>query len=573
MQAAQSGEPTRADRLLTAVTAVAVVVGIVIRFLPRSGLWLDEALSVNIANLPVGDITSALRHDGHPPLFYFLLHYWCAVFGDSDWSVRAMSGVFSVLTLPLLYIAGARVAERSDAGQLGRRRTGLLVMAIGAAMPFAIRYGAEARMYSIVILLATVGYLLVDDLLGGRRGGSNRLMTAVLAALVSAALLWTHYWAMWLLAAVGLLALWRSWRESDPMRRTGARYLVGALIGGGVLFTPWLSVLLYQSSHTGTPWGDSYGPASVLVITILDFAGGRFGVAQLLTYFLVPLILIALFVVIDARTGRARADSPDGAVDVEGDEEARRTRSSERPTEAVTLERLVIRTSPVPRIRTEMVVLTLTLGIGWAAAAASGNTFSSRYASVVIPLFVIAVGVGLAVFRERFVTLGLLVAVLVMCFFGAVGAARSDRSQNGELAAAIVADAAGSGTPSVVMTCPDQLAVSLQRELEHRAPKTLGRQNVLPYPEGGSPDFIDWVDYGERNKASSPEAFLKRFRDRIADDATVYLVTSTHYRTFEGKCEELIGLLSQVRSASNPVALNTDGLDEAAGLWIFKPVS
>ncbi|MGB6059460.1 MAG: glycosyltransferase family 39 protein, partial [Microthrixaceae bacterium] len=295
MQAAQSGDPTRADRLLTAVAAAAVVVGIVIRFLPRSGLWLDEALSVNIANLPVGEITSALRHDGHPPLFYFLLHYWCAVFGDSDWSVRAMSGVFSVLTLPLLYIAGARVAERSDAGPLGRRRTGLLVMSVGAAMPFAIRYGSEARMYSIVILLGTAGYLLVDDLLGGRRGGSNRLMTAVLTGLVSAALLWTHYWAMWLLVAVGLLALWRSWRESDPVRRVGARYLVGALVGGSILFIPWLSALLYQSSHTGTPWGDSYGPASVIVITILDFAGGRFGVAQLLTYFLVPLILIALF--------------------------------------------------------------------------------------------------------------------------------------------------------------------------------------------------------------------------------------------------------------------------------------
>ncbi|MGB3411909.1 MAG: glycosyltransferase family 39 protein [Microthrixaceae bacterium] len=546
MQAAQSWERTRADHLLTAVTAVAVVVGIVIRFLPRSGLWLDEALSVNIANLPVGDITAALRHDGHPPLFYFLLHYWCAVFGDSDWSVRAMSGVFSVLTLPLLYLAGARVAARSDAGPLGRRRTGLLVMAVGAAMPFAIRYGAEARMYSIVILLVAIGYLLVDELLSGTREGSNRLLTAIAAGLVSAALLWTHYWAMWLLAAVGLLALWRSWRESDPVRRAGARYLVGALIGGGVLFIPWLSVLLYQSSHTGTPWGDSYGPASVLVITILDFAGGRFGVAQLLTYFLVPLILIALFVAIDKRNGRA-----DGA-EVDG---------------------LVIRTSPTPRIRTEMVVLTLTLGIGWAAAAASGNTFSSRYASVVLPLFVIAVGVGLAVFRERFVTLGLLLAVLAMCFFGAVGAARSDRSQNGELAAAIVADAARSGTPSVVMTCPDQLAVSLQRELEHRAPKTLGRHNVLPYPEGGSPNFIDWVDYGERNKASSPEAFLDRFRDRIPDDATVYLVTSTHYRTFEGKCEELIGLLSQVRSASNTIALNTDGLDEAAGLWIFKPAS
>ncbi|HTO00847.1 MAG TPA: glycosyltransferase family 39 protein, partial [Microthrixaceae bacterium] len=490
--------------------------------------------------LPVGEIATALRHDGHPPLFYYLLHYWAAIFGDSDWSVRAMSGVFSVLTLPLLYLAGTRVAERSDAERLGRHRTGLLVMAVGAAMPFAIRYGSEARMYAIVSFLSAIGYLLVDELLSARRNGSARAITALAAAIVTAALLWTHYWSMWLLAAVGMLALWRTWRETDPERRAGARYLLGALVAGGILFIPWLSALLYQSSHTGTPWGESYGPASVLVITILDFAGGRFGAAQLLTYLLVPLILIALFVAIESRT-----DS----------------------------EEMVIQTVPNPRIRTEIAIFILTLAIGWAAAAVSGNTFSSRYSSVVFPLFVIVVGAGLAVFRQRFVTLGLLVTLLAMCFFGAVGAARSDRSQNGELAKAIVADASTSDTPSVVISCPDQLGVSLQRELEHQAPKTLGGQSVLPYPGGGSPNLINWVDYGDRNEASSPEEFLKKFQDRIPDDATVYLVASTQYRTFEGKCEGLIGLLGQGRAVTNAVALNTEGLDEAAGLWIFKPTS
>ncbi len=536
------------DRLLSALVAVACVGGIVLRFLPRSGLWLDEALSVNIATLPLGDITSALRHDGHPPLFYFLLHFWSSVFGDSDWSVRAMSGLFSVATLPVFYLMGSRVGSRPDSVGIGRHRTGLLVMGVGAMMPFAIRYGAEARMYAIVSFLAACGYLLVDDLLSGRHGDARRTRIAVAAALVSAALLWTHYWSLWLLGAVGLLALWRSWRDSDPERRRGARYLIGALIGGGVLFVPWLSALLYQSAHTGTPWGLKYGPASVLVVTIVDFAGGRFGAAQLLTYLLVPLILIALFVAIASRSGA----SVDEALETEEDQ-------------------LVLGVIPVGRVRTEMVVFALTLAIGWGAATASGNTFSSRYSSVVFPLFVLAIGTGLAVFRQRVVTLVLLLAVVAFCAFGAIGAARSDRSQNGELAAAIVADARDSETPSVVIACPDQLGVSLQRELEHRAPDTLGRSQVLPYPEGGSPDLIDWVDYGKRNEASSPGAFLDRVGDRIPADATIYLVTSTQYRTFEGKCEQLISLLSHGRSATSPIGMDTDGLDEMAALWIFKP--
>jgi len=65
----------------TAGVAAAVAVGIVARFVQRSPLWLDEALSVNIARLPVSDLLEALWHDGHPPLYYLLLHFWMEVVG------------------------------------------------------------------------------------------------------------------------------------------------------------------------------------------------------------------------------------------------------------------------------------------------------------------------------------------------------------------------------------------------------------------------------------------------------------------------------------------------------------
>ncbi|MEZ5267098.1 MAG: hypothetical protein R2789_00510 [Microthrixaceae bacterium] len=43
---------------------------------------------MNISQLPVSEIPDALRHDGHPPLYYFLLHLW-ALAGSSDWWIRA----------------------------------------------------------------------------------------------------------------------------------------------------------------------------------------------------------------------------------------------------------------------------------------------------------------------------------------------------------------------------------------------------------------------------------------------------------------------------------------------------
>src|SRR5205085_2806970 len=54
--------PGRSDRravALTVAVAVVVVVGVALRFLTSSHLWLDEALTVNIAKLPLSRIPDA----------------------------------------------------------------------------------------------------------------------------------------------------------------------------------------------------------------------------------------------------------------------------------------------------------------------------------------------------------------------------------------------------------------------------------------------------------------------------------------------------------------------------------
>ena len=100
-------------RAASAAAVVAVVVaGIALRLVTRSELWLDEALSVSISSLPVGDLLDALRHDGHPPLYYLLLHGWMEVFGDGNEAVRSLSAVCSVATLPVLWLAARSAGDR-----------------------------------------------------------------------------------------------------------------------------------------------------------------------------------------------------------------------------------------------------------------------------------------------------------------------------------------------------------------------------------------------------------------------------------------------------------------------------
>lgn len=531
----------RADRALVLVTALFTLVGIALRFWPRRGLWLDEALSANIASLPLSEIPTALKHDGHPPLYYFLLHFWMTI-GSSDWWLRALSGVISLLGLPLAYLAGRRLGARRTSDGLGARRTGAIATALWAVLPFAVRYGAETRMYALASVLVLAGYLLVDSLVGEQPDGDlgpprTRAATAGLV-IVTAALLYTHYWALWLGAATAVVVAVLGWRSIDTDRRRGAWKALGAMAAGVVLFAPWIPVMAYQSAHTGTPWGEVFRPATILVVTITDFVGGGFGELQIISYALVVAITAATFGVLRARTGQQ-----------------------------------VVELTAVPRARigAELSVLLLTIGIGWATSLAASSTFASRYAAVVAPLFVLCSAAGLAMVRTRRATAIVTALTCAALVVGAGAEIVSDRTQARVVADVIATEVAADIEPSdaIVVTCPDQLGPATLRALDNRgidAP-------VFPFP-GGDPRFVDWVDYGDRNNASDPVAFVDTLGSELDDSTTVYAVINTTYLTFEGKCE---GLLAALGADGAPMELlvEADGQNffEGMSLWVDRPSS
>jgi hypothetical protein len=75
---ADSSAPGRFRWDLVAKVAVvgSLVLAVWLRFWTPSALWLDEALTVDIARAPLHQIPQLLRHDGAPPLYYYLLHFW-----------------------------------------------------------------------------------------------------------------------------------------------------------------------------------------------------------------------------------------------------------------------------------------------------------------------------------------------------------------------------------------------------------------------------------------------------------------------------------------------------------------
>jgi mannosyltransferase len=473
-----------AARLAPWAVAGVVVVGIGLRFFSTSALWLDEALSVNIARLPVGDMLDALRHDGHPPLYYLLLHAWMAVVGEGDTAVRALSGIIGIATLPVAWWAGRRLA-----GVAGGR----WALVVFALSPYAIRYSTETRMYSLVMLLVLGGYLILDDALKAPTWG--RL--AALAG-ISGALLLTHYWAFYLLATVGALLALRWWRT--PEARPATLRVMIALALGGVLFLPWLGGFLYQGSHTGTPWGSPYRPTELVQTTLNDLGGGLFSEAFLSGSVVIVLALVALFA--------TRATNDEMTLD--------------------------LRTTPV--VRRELLVVIGTAAIGTIVGYATSATYQSRYAAVFAPFVLLAVAVGITRFRgpSRLVAAG---AWVVLSVFGIVWLQYFERTQS-EAVAAAVAERAEPG--DLVVYCPDQLGPDYSRAMQRSIGDTEATE--LAYPALGSPERVDWVDYADRNAAADPAAIADDLRER-ADGHGIFVVWMSEYMTLEGQCESLVNNL------------------------------
>ncbi len=478
---------------------VAVGTGLVLRFVAPADLWLDEALTVNIAKLPLDQLRTALERDGAPPLFYVLLHGWIAVFGSGDAAVRALAGVIGAVAVGLAYVAGTRLG-RSDAD---RRWRGLSAAVVVATSPYAIRYSSEARMYSLVVALVLAGIILVADL--WIRPSVARIAGL---AVVSAGLLYTQYWSLVLAAVVAVVLVAVGFR-GDTDTRAAVRRTLGGIAAGALLFVPWIPTLRTQLAHTGTPWD---APAQLIGSSwhsIVAFGGGRNAAGWILTGLLAVVATVAVV----------------------------------RP-----------RGTAVPTARALAVVGAGTLGLAVVVSVVAGNGVQDRYASVVFPFAALLGALGIVAVVDQRVRIAFLVLIAAVGIVGGVRAAREVRTASGAIAAALVPRLAPG---DVVAYCPDQLGPSTAR-LVDRSIGTAASVTQVTFPNLSPPDFVDWSDYASRNRAAEPARFAGRV-DRLAGTGAVWLVWSPGYRTLGTKCEAVINDLTgggrqsvRIMSAAGP---------------------
>jgi mannosyltransferase len=206
-------------------------------------IWYDESFAIFLAEENTSTIVTGTAADTMPPLYYFVLHSWIPLVGETPFALRMLSVLFSLLTVSLVYAITTR-GFASRAGELAAFFTALA--------PFQVYYAQLTYVYELLAVgLLIYIYAVMCISLKWRA----ILPLIVLGIFIS---MYSHNLAfVTLIAADVYFALRRNWRALFK--------LVAAQLIAGLAFLPWLAYVPTQIAKIQTAfWTQPPGLVDIL---------------------------------------------------------------------------------------------------------------------------------------------------------------------------------------------------------------------------------------------------------------------------------------------------------------------
>jgi len=268
--------------------------------LADKNIWWDEGWSIWLSQKDLAWIALRTAADEHPPLYYWMLHFWNALAGSNAFAGRFLSVAFGALTIVLLYRIGKRV---------GSAWIGLLAALFLAVARFHIWWSQDIKNYTPSIFFAFAAVWFALDILErankfaatqtqnrpssvqiqSPQGDLAKLLpansfaeqrTAVVGYTLCAALaMWTHYLAALILLALNVYAAIVFARIFYVSRFTfyaSRHWHIGTLAHwlianalAAALFAPWMYLYLQNAATWSAAPAFDFGLFLELVATVL----------------------------------------------------------------------------------------------------------------------------------------------------------------------------------------------------------------------------------------------------------------------------------------------------------------
>lgn len=201
-------------------------------FLGEQSLRLDEAQSLWQASHTLEGMLKVVAQDVHVPLYHVILHYWQLELGSSITTVRALSLLFFIISIPLMYVLSRQLLSRPWA---------LLAVVLFSFSPFMNWYGSETRMYTMLALVSILNHFFFIRILKQNKGWLGYALTTLAGV-------YTHYFFLFSLLTQVLFYLYQRRKFPSGSLKKFASVAVAAVLA----LLPWLYYFRSQGSGANT---------------------------------------------------------------------------------------------------------------------------------------------------------------------------------------------------------------------------------------------------------------------------------------------------------------------------------
>ncbi len=227
---------------------VALMMGLAVALrapLLNIGVTIDDACSAYVVEASnFSDLVTRIKEvEMSPPVYFSILKLFTMCFGFNSVVMALPSLIFSVLTIPVVYLLGK---EASSSDSCGKSASGLLSAFFATISILAIIYSHEARTYAVAGFLTASALTLFMRFLNGKAS----VLSALMLALTCSLLVMTHYISVLYIGIMGLVAIFYRQQSNNK-----SLYAIAALAAPVIPLLFWWPVLNHHRS-VGTPWAD-----------------------------------------------------------------------------------------------------------------------------------------------------------------------------------------------------------------------------------------------------------------------------------------------------------------------------
>ncbi len=222
-----------------------------------ASIWLDEAQSLTQAQKSISEILTYTTKDQNAPLYFIMLHFWTGLFGNTEFSLRALSTLFSILTAPLIFVFARKYINLN---------TALFASMLFAFSDIHLYYAQEARSFSFIGFSCVVSFLLFKSL---HENDKKVYLKIFLLSLVNSAMVYAHYISVFIAISQFFIALIFIKTEKKFTKRIFLSCVLCVL-----LFLLWVGHIISNVPKEGVFWLSKPNFGSIKGIFI-SFSGNK----------------------------------------------------------------------------------------------------------------------------------------------------------------------------------------------------------------------------------------------------------------------------------------------------------